>query len=178
MPPTLPPYTASHVRSIIRTSAQALTSAPTHYRHEAPGGLVITARAHPGTWENLGPAIDLGVWHAGQLLAYASIERDIEIEADEGWGPAWVLQSLFVLPEMQRQGIGTLLLHTARQITGLAIAEDTQMTETSSALYAKLRDDLWPPHAQPRPTTDPAVIAFRLQAEEIVAAAFAAWSRS
>jgi hypothetical protein len=87
------------------------------------------------------------------------------------------MQSLFVLPAHQRQGIGALLLRTARQITGLPITEDTQMTTASSALYAKLRDELWPPDRRPSPTptADPAVLSFRAIAEPIVADALAAW---
>ncbi|MBX0330100.1 GNAT family N-acetyltransferase [Oscillochloris sp. ZM17-4] len=175
MPPTLQPYPDSDVRMFIRSSESVLVSAPTHYRHEAPGGLVITATTNAGTWENLGPVIAIGVWRQDRLIGHLRVERDIEIEADEAWGPAWIMQSMFVLPEQQRQGVGTMLLHTARQLTGLPIDADTQMTDASSALYAKLRGELWPAGDSAIPTDDSTILAFRAEAERIIDAALAAW---
>ena len=136
------PYPDEAVRRIIADYTVVFACRLPHYQASVAGGRVVRAFTHEGADFNLGPVIQLGVWADDQLVGACSFERDISFEVDEGWGPAWVVQSLFVHPDHQHRGIGTLMLRTLRQLTGLPLAEDTQMSRASADLWSKLRDEL------------------------------------
>ena len=64
-----------------------------------------------------------------------------------------------------------------RQLTGLPIAGDTQMTPASIALWTKLNDERWSPPGPQDDTDDPAIIAFRAEANALVADAKASYDQ-
>jgi GNAT superfamily N-acetyltransferase len=175
----LKPYTEQEVRDILAGHYTAVFAAQVAPYEATTGDLTIRAVAHAGYSYSLGPAIEIAVWADDLLVGGAGVERDIDFEDEaEDWGPAWVAQSLFVHPDHQRRGIGTLMLRTLRSLTGIRIAEDTQMTRASTDLWDKLRGELW---AEPGPqdaTDDPAILAFRATANELVAAAKARYQAS
>jgi GNAT superfamily N-acetyltransferase len=175
------PYSDDQVCDILIECDSWLAYLPMLYEGTTPQGYRVTAITHAGNPEILGPVVEIAVWvkRGGQLIGYGRVERDIDFEDEVAdWGPAWVAQSLFVHPDHQRRGIGTTMLRMLRSLTGLRIAEDTQMTRASTDLWDKLLGELW---AEPGPqdaTDDPAILAFRATANDLVAAAKARYQAS